>query len=93
MQIDFENKNQSTYKLKKNSFVSIKIATIKKTKNINLHRFRKLKNKHENLTIEKKNELIRLNRIIKIIIIIKNVCANCFESNYFLIDKNKLCKN
>ena len=26
-------------------------------------------------------------------IIKKNVCANCFESNYFSIDKNKSCKN
>ena len=57
MQIDFENKNQSTYKSKKNSFVSIKIATAKKTKNMNSHRFRKLKNKHENSTIEKKKRI------------------------------------
>ena len=38
---------------------------------MNSHRFRKLKNKRENSTIEKKNELIRLDRIIKIMIIIK----------------------
>ena len=57
MQIDFENQNQSTYKSKKNLLVSIKIATTKRVKNINLHRFRKLRNKYENSTIEKKKRI------------------------------------
>ena len=93
MQVDFENKIQSIYKSKKKFIRFDKNRDNKKSKKHEFTSFSKVKKQTRKFNNRKKNELIRLDRIIKIMTIKKNVCANCFESNHFSIDKNKLCKN
>ena len=95
MQVDFENKTQSTYKSKKRFTRFDKNRDSKNDKKHEFTSFSKVKKQIRKLNNrkKKKSELIRLDRVIKIMIIKKNVCANCFESNHFSIDKTKSCKS
>ena len=71
MQIDFKNKHQSTYKSKKKFIRFDKNRDNKKNKKHEFTSFSKVKKQTRKFNNRKKNELIRFNRIIKIIIIKK----------------------
>ena len=95
MQVDFKNEHQSTYKSKKKFTRFDKNRDSKKGKKHEFTSFSEIKKQTRKLNNrkKKKSELARLDRAIKTMIIEKNVCADCFESDHFSIDKNRSCKS